>query len=179
MNIYFLRHVKTFNNINNILSGRFETDIIPNQTILIGDSNICFDIVYSSTAKRCIDTLQLLPNYYLNTDIIYTNDLLERSIGILENIPRDVAKKKYPEFFVNGKLKVDSIIPYGETIADVIQRTSSLTNKIMNTSGEINILICSHNQTLKIMHAMIKNISITNEYWNSKNFDHGTITKIL
>lgn len=179
MSIYFLRHAKTFNNMNHILSGQSETNIVPNQTIFFEDTSICFDVIYSSTAKRCIDTLQLLPACYFSANIIYTDVLLERSIGILENTTRDEAQKKFPELFINGKINIDCIIPNGETINDVVCRISLLTNNILATNDKHNCLICSHNQTLKIMYALIKNIPITNEYWYNKNFKPGEITKIL
>lgn len=179
MNVYFLRHAKTYNNTNNVLSGRCETDIIPNQKIVFEKFPISFDIIYSSTAKRCIDTLRLLPNGCFPNDIIYTDVLLERSIGILENKTRDEAQKDFPEFFINGKIDVDCIIPNGETINDVVSRISSLTNMILTTDDKSNCLICSHNQTLKIMYALIKNIAITNEYWHNKNFPQGVVIKIL
>lgn len=179
MSIYFLRHAKTYNNINSILSGQSETDIISNQQILFEDNPIYFDVIYSSTARRCVDTLQLLPSCYFSTDIIYTDVLLERSIGILENSSRNEAQKNFPELFINGKIDINSTIPNGETINDVVNRISSLADTILTSNYKNNCLICAHNQTLKIMFALIKNVPITNEFWCNKNFEPGVITRIV
>ena len=179
MSIYFLRHVKTYNNLNEILSGRHESNILPNQIIQLPKHNITFDIVYSSTSKRCRYTLGILPSELFISDVIYTDNLLERSLGILENLPKSHAIVTFPDLFVNGRISVNSTIPNGETLNDVILRVQSLTDLIMSIDKTKQCLICSHNQTLKIMYALIKRINITDEYWKRMDFTPGNIVKIL
>lgn len=178
MPIYFLRHVKTYNNLNEILSGRTETNILPNQSIVFSSAPEVFDIVYSSTATRCKDTLLLIPSAMLPTKIVYTDALLERSLGILENLPRYNAIRDFPDLFANGKIDVDSVISGAESINDIKTRVNSLTHKILDISLKKQCLICSHNQTLKVMYSIIKDIKISNMYWNNTNFNPGIITKI-
>ena len=81
--------------------------------------------------------------------------------------------------FVNGRISVNSTIPNGETLNDVILRVQSLTDLIMSIDKTKQCLICSHNQTLKIMYALIKRINITDEYWKRMDFAPGNIVKIL
>jgi broad specificity phosphatase PhoE len=178
MSIYFLRHVKTYNNFNNILSGRTETNILPNQHVHFQEDPIHFDYIFSSTAKRCIDTLTLVPQKFLVDNVKYTDNLLERSIGVLEGLTRVEAEQHFSNFFVNGKIGVNCIIPNGESIDDVVLRVKPLIETILSIEKESNCLICSHNQTLKIMYALIKNVPITDEYWHSTNFRQGVIIKI-
>lgn len=178
MSVYFLRHVKTYNNTYNILSGRNETNVLPNQFVQFQGEPIHFDYIFSSTAKRCKDTLNLIPNKFLANRIKYTDNLLERSIGVLEGLTRAEAEQHFSSFFVNGKIGVNCIIPNGESIDDVVLRVKPLIETILSIEKESNCLICSHNQTLKIMYALIKNVPITDEYWYSTNFRQGVIIKI-
>ena len=85
MSIYFLRHVKTYNNLNEILSGRHESNILPNQIIQLPKHNITFDIDYSSTSKRCRYTLGILPSELFISDVIYTDNLLTKRKGRYAN----------------------------------------------------------------------------------------------
>lgn len=177
MSIYFCRHVKTINNQKEILSGRAESDILPNQQLLF-PYHINFDIILCSTSNRCRETILLLPQNIKQIHIVYTKALLERNLGILENLSRKYAIKTYPELFQDGKLDIEAKIKNGEGIIDVVKRITPIVKYAKKASKNNNVLICSHNQTLKIMYALLKGIPLTNDYWKNLNFGNGMITKI-
>lgn len=179
MSLFFLRHVKTYNNVDARLSGRVETDILPKQIVELPQNDLIFDIVYSSTSKRCHDTLKLIYDLISCEEIYYTDALLERSLGKLENMPKRKAKTLFPNLFVNGRIGVDSNIPDGENINDVKQRVYPLIETVLPIAIEHQCLICSHNQTLKIMYAIIKEITITDNYWYENDFKQGMVFKVI
>lgn len=179
MSLFFLRHVKTYNNVDERLSGRTETDIIPHQNVELTQDNLIFDIVYSSTSIRCRDTLKLINDLISCEKIYYTETLVERSLGKLENMPKSEAEILFPSLFINGRIGVDKDIPDGETINDVKQRVNSLVETVLSIASKHQCLVCSHNQTLKIMYAMINKITITDSYWHDKDFKQGVVIKVI
>lgn len=177
MAIFFLRHAKTVNNLKDIISGRIETEILPD-TNLVLDGNVSFEYIYCSTYKRCRDTIAMLPTHMYNGKINFAEELQERSVGFLEGMEREVAMELYPHLFHQNKLSVNAEIEGGETIQDVQNRIEEVVQDIIIKGTYMNVLVCSHNQTLKVIYAMIHNIEITDEYWANTNFLNGTIVRI-
>lgn len=110
----------------------------------------------------------------MQKNISFMPCLKERNLGILEGMNRTEAVQQFPHLFENRKLKVSAKIPGGESIDDVKQRISVLTDNLLMHKDK-QIMVCSHNQTLKILLAEIKGISITDTYWQSVNFNNGEI----
>lgn len=177
MAIYLLRHVKTVNNQNNIISGRIDAEILPESQITLID-DVTFDYIYCSTSERCKKTVELVPPYMCKTSVEYIDSLQERSVGFLEGMEKDKALEKYPELFCNNKLLVNAVIEGGEALCDVRYRVKDIVEDIMNNKSGKNVLICSHNQTLKVIYAMLKNIDITDDYWGSIDFSNGKIIEV-
>lgn len=178
--LYFIRHLKTNVNNENIISGQIDFDILPDQQIIYNKELKGEEfIVYSSPSKRCIDTVKKLDEIVTIKDFSIDERLLERNLGILEGISKIDAQNKYPDLFYKGRIRVDANIQNAENVEDVVLRISNFLKSIVEISKNKNILICSHNQTLKIMYALINNIRITNEYWISFDFENGKIIKIL
>ena len=174
MSIYFLRHIKTVDNLLGNISGSSDSDILPEQSLCIS----CmmterFDQIYCSPIQRCRDTIALLPTS-MQKNLSFIPCLKERSLGILEGMNRTEAMQQFPHLFENKKLKVYAQIPGGESIGDVQRRISGFVD-ILLTNKDRQILVCSHNQTLKILLAEIIGISITDAYWQSVNFHNGEI----
>lgn len=175
MSIYFLRHIKTDNNLNKIITGRAEANVLPCQKIEFPNNSIIyFDSILCSESRRCRETIKLIPEI-TSSNIEYYDELLERDVGILEGIRRDDAILRYPKLFKDKKLCVKADIPNGESIDDVIARLERFIPFLKENQCEKNILICSHNQTLKIFFKMLKNAPITDEYWQTYNFENGKI----
>lgn len=176
--LYFLRHFKTLNNINNVISGRSVSPVVA--TNIFTSTNTIFSKIYCSPAERCQITMNALPNIVLkNAEIIVDERLLERNLGVLEGIPRNTAIKSYPNLFSNSKLDVFSTPPHGESYETFFERLFQfyidLTNNMIDTQ---NILICSHNQTLKMLYHIVTKNNITSISWEKISFDNGVITPI-
>ena len=177
MAIYLLRHVKTVNNQSNIISGRSDAEILPDQKIMFTD-DVTFDYIYCSTSERCKKTVELIPTYMCKTSVEYLDSLQERSVGFLEGMEKDKAIQYYPELFYRKKLSVDAMIEGGETLSDVRHRVEDIIQDIVNNKSNKNTLICSHNQTLKVIYAMLKSIIITEDYWESIDLPNGRIIEV-
>lgn len=178
MSIFFLRHIKTTYNQKGVISGQFDAEPLPNQSLVLPPGlSVYFDRVISSPSKRCRATIELLPiNCY--DSIEFTDQLIERNVGILESLSKQSAIAQYPHLFCDGNLDINAMIPNGESIMAVAERVLSLSDEIVSAPYTSNILICSHNQTLKVLYALLKNIPLTNDFWNAINFKNGTLVNI-
>lgn len=178
MSIYFLRHIKTIHNQRNLISGCADTEPLSEQSLILPtELSVHFDRVLSSPLKRCKATIELLPIHCYDS-IEFTEQLIERNVGILEGLSKTTAVKQYPHLFCEGKLDVNAAIPNGESVVMVAERVSSLAKEIARESQTMNILVCSHNQTLKVLLAVLKEIPLTNDYWREINFKNGTLVNI-
>lgn len=175
--LFFLRHLKTDFNRNNIISGNEDSEILSGQSVKIRSSErISFDTVLCSPLKRCRTTVSLIPDTHI-LPIIYTDALSERNMGVLEGLDRTEAQARYPFLFCRSKIDVSAYIPGGETIYDVQKRLKVIA-KYISVNQDKNILICSHNQTLKILFFTLNGITITNDAWHRLNFPNGVIIKV-
>ncbi|MCM1228068.1 MAG: histidine phosphatase family protein [Clostridium sp.] len=177
MSLYFLRHLKTNYNRDNIISGKENSEILSGQKIInLPTTDIKFDVVLSSPLKRCHSTLSLISKDYM-LSIKYMNALSERDMGVLEGISRAEAKIKYPSLFCGSKINVLADIPDGESIYEVQKRLEVIANYI-NANQDKNILICSHNQTMKILYFTLNGILVTNDVWQCINFPNGVMINV-
>ncbi|MDE5758338.1 MAG: histidine phosphatase family protein [Allobaculum sp.] len=178
MSIYFLRHIKTTYNQDGIISGCADAEVIPGQSLVLPPGMpVYFNRILSSPLKRCQATIELLPNSCYDSIEIF-DCLIERNVGILEGLSKKVALTQYPFLFCDGKIDVDAIIPNGESISEVAERISIIAKEILLASVEMNILVCSHNQTLKVLFAILRKIPLTNNYWKKVNFKNGVLINI-
>ena len=176
-NLFFLRHLRTENNANNVISGQSDARIIQEASYQI-DLNL-FDKIYCSPSLRCIETIKLIDNNFdgLN-NIVYDRRLLERSMGLLEGLPKSESKRKYPELFLRGAFNVFRTPPQGECFESFQQRIQEIYNDLLNENRQRNILVCSHNQTLKLLRLMVLDKEVTQQSWIEFSFKNGVITQI-
>lgn len=177
MAIYLLRHAKTANNTKHIISGRSDIGTLPDINVEINGSKF-FEYIYCSTAKRCKDTVAMLKRNAYNGEIFFLEELQERCVGILEGMEKKVALELYPNLFYGNKLSVTAQVDGGETIQNVRDRVEWVVQEVLIKGANNDVLICSHNQTLKVIYAMIENIEITDQYWVNTNFMNGIIVKV-
>lgn len=175
-NIFLLRHFKTENNLYGLINGRsLEIKIIDTKPKNI--SNLYnFDFIFCSTALRCKQTLSIYSPYIICENIIYTENLLERNMGIMEGKKRKEMIKDFPRLFKNKYFDVFKTPPSGESFSDLEKRCKIFLASISDLEG--NILICSHNQCLKMLYFLIKKQKINNEVWNELSFPFGEIFAI-
>lgn len=153
-NIFFLRHLKTSNNDLCIISGQSDSEIIDTNRCFIDISR--FDKIYCSPSLRCVKTIELLGKQsYTISRIVYDKRLLERNMGNLEGVKKEEAKKKYPELFKEGAFNVFKTPPQGESYECFNKRITDFYNEYLCENKSNNILVCSHNQTLKLLRLLI------------------------
>ncbi len=176
-NIFFLRHAKTLNNDLCIISGQSDSNIISEDYLKI-DFNY-FDKIYCSPSLRCIDTLDILNCMPFSIcNVLYDKALLERNMGHLEGMLKIDGLSKYPDLFTNGSFDVFKTPPQGESYKTFKNRVYCFYNDCLNTNDQLNILVCSHNQTLKLLRLFILNKKVTHETWLEHSFKNGEIEKI-
>ena len=174
--IFLLRHLKTYNNNFGCISGQTDSPIL-NENNIIENSNIMkyIDIIYSSPSKRCLDTLQYIPD--LHMEPIIDNRLLERNMGDFEGCPRSALYHQYPDLFLNSNGKIqfrfELTPPNGDSYSDFSKRISSFCEEVMPFNEECNILICSHNQTLKMIYFVLAGIHPSKKDWGKITFPNG------
>ena len=178
--IYFLRHQKTVNNKLGIISGQADSPILHEKTYIKNDcASRQIDYVYSSPSRRCLDTLQDIPN--ISIVPIIDKRLLERKMGDFENFSREELYKKYPEYFENIdgsiRFRFELTPPNGESFFEFKERISSFCKEEILSKNSRNILICSHNQTMKMMYFILEEIQPSQKTWKSIIFPNGKIVE--
>lgn len=181
--IILLRHQKTINNYSGFISGQSDSPILE-KSLHVKNSDIAkhMDVIYSSPAQRCLDTLQHIQNLPIIPTII-DKRLLERNMGDFESRPRKQLFRQYPDLFrnINGKIlfRFELTPPHGESFSDFSKRISSFCKEVIFANKERNILICSHNQTLKMMYFILLGIEPSEENWMQTSFPNGQCIPIL
>lgn len=176
--IYLLRHQATYNNELGLISGQADSSIL-RETICKGNVDIIknIEVVYSSPSQRCIDTLRLVPE--LKVLPIIDKRLQERNMGDFENGSRQNLSQEFPAFFrnIDGQIcfRFELTPPNGESFLEFKERIDSFCLEEIIPRQECNILICSHNQAIKMMYFVLKGILPTKETWNRINFPNGEI----
>lgn len=176
--IYFLRHQTTFNNKLGLVSGQADSPILDEKIFKENDDSIKnIGVIYSSPSQRCLDTLHLIPE--LTILPIMDKRLMERKMGDFENCSRQELYQKFPSFFrnIDGQIcfRFELTPPNGESFSEFESRISSFCSEIIIPYKEHDILICSHNQTIKMMYFVLKGVPPTQKTWNSITFPNGEI----
>lgn len=175
--IFFLRHLKTLNNDLHIISGQSDSEIIKTDCLKIDFSG--FNKIYCSPSQRCIRTIRLLGNQSdAISSIIYDKRLLERNMGSIEGMLKKEGKYKYPELFRGETFDVFKTPPGGESFECFKERVKAFYNEFLCAKQGDNILICSHNQTLKLLRLIILEKDITYQSWAEYSFKNGELTEI-
>lgn len=174
---FFLRHLETINNHNQLLNGsEMNIPILERHPI---PCEIAIDIIFCSTALRCRQTTEIFLENHLVHSLFYSDLLLERDLGILQGKDRYAAAKEYPNIFQGSKLNVFATPPGGETYEHFFDRAVKAKNWInQNSDNTDNILICSHNQFLKMLLFLFKKSSVDGKKWNELTFPYGKIVPI-
>lgn len=176
--IYFLRHLETFHNELGLISGQCDSPITKNRIV---KDDCCavskIQSIYSSPSQRCIETLRLIPELPVSPET--DRRLLERNMGEFENCSRQELYQRYPMFFkkTNGRIsfRFELTPPQGESLLDFRDRIASFCSEKILPYIEYNILICSHNQTMKMIYFALKGFSLTEDTWNTISFPNGEV----
>lgn len=180
--IYFLRHQKTFNNKYEVISGQADSPIL-SEDIYIEEDFMTkgIEIIYTSPSQRCLDTLKYIPNLTVTPRI--DTRLLERNMGDFENGSRKELYEKYPEYFktINNKIlfRLQCTPPNGESFSEFKERVDSFCKEMIFPNKRRNIMICSHNQTMKMIYFILNGEQLSEEKWESIGFPNGEIVAYM
>lgn len=176
MHIYCLRHFQTKNNKKGLLNGEnFSVPIEKGEPIIFSSS---IDMVLCSPALRCYQTLHYLISSMPVCKVVYTKQLLERNLGDLEGKSRVEMARQYPDIFNGNRLSIFSTPPNGESFSAFYNRILEI-KKICYKYESKNILVCSHNQTLKMLYFILTEKEITQNTWEALSFPYGKITQLF
>ncbi len=170
----FLRHLETANNARQLISGKSLAQPIEKEKRITSSYSI--DLIYCSDALRCRQTIDCYLKTNQTVPVQYMKLLCERDMGIWEGGLKSSIVKSNPELFVDGRFRIFSTPPSGESYVDFKNRASEALKLMDKEKGRI--LICSHNQFLKMLVLTLSNTVITQEVWNSIDFPYGKILSL-
>ncbi len=175
--IFLLRHLKTLNNDLHIFSGQSDSEIIKTDCLKIDLSR--FNKIYCSPSQRCVKTIKVLGNQSdIISSIIYDKRLQERNMGSLEGMLKKEGKHIYSGLFRGENFDVFKTPPNGESFECFKERVKAFYDEILCSKQGNNILVCSHNQTLKLLRLFILEKNITYQSWAGYSFINGELTEI-
>ena len=165
--LYVLRHCKTLFNEKNIVSGQTDCPLLEysvNYSILSKESQLESYILISSPLNRCVLTGKILQTQSgLQISSSTDSRIIERNMGILEGKKRCELFKEY------------MTPPMGESFDEFKFRITSFSHSIEKMLLKNNIIICSHNQALRMLTAIIKD----KQFEDIPKYPNGLVQKLL
>ncbi len=177
--LYVLRHCKTLFNEEKLISGQSDCPLINysvDYSILNKKDYRNSYILISSPLSRCVLTGKILQSRSnLQISSFVDSRIIERNMGILEGKKRCDLIKEYPNFFFNGKFKDYMTPPMGENYYDFRFRITSFAFSMEKLLSEHNVIVCSHNQALRMLTAIING----KQYADIPKYPNGIVKEIF
>lgn len=183
--LYLLRHFPTELNIKGVIVGQSDVyvskDIAANFDFVDIPQNI--NEILCSPLQRCIITAnRFLEQYQICYNQVPTISIVslltERNMGDWEGRPKEYVIQKNGSLFKNGYMIPYITPPNGESLPIFISRGEKLLNTIFDKLKNENLVICAHNQILKLLaHLYFKDTSLSN--WGKINFKHGRLVDLF
>lgn len=176
--IFFLRHCKTLYNSEKIITGQSNVRIVD---FFIDNNGLDFSNsmlnIISSPSTRCIETVnRFVIKTNCNYNLVTDKRLLERNMGDWQGVSKDTVMTQNPSLFSNNTFIPLYTPPNGESYLVFKSRIQNFVAEVQKKSGTF--LICSHNQTLKMLYCMLLSLEIPNN-WPDWNFKNGTVIRII
>ncbi len=179
MKIFVIRHGETDSNQNGFVMGNRvdeslnETGIKQAETIvtdLVGEK---FDVIFSSTLKRALETAQII-NKQLNLQVVVDKRIVERDFGSLTGKSWNQIEKEFRStaHTEDRAQKYDYTSFGGETAEDVKQRLLSFLDLVKKEYGSKKVLIIAHGGIMKMLqHLYTEGEIFTPENGSLHSFD--------
>ena len=182
--LFVVRHCKTQYNIELRISGQFDSPIV-DYTVDVSELNKEIVqhsglVIITSPAARCIHTAKLIARQY-NGQITLQSDarLLERRMGVWEGeLKSNITGRKQCEI-INGHFDPYFTPPNGESINSCKQRINSFLIDLRNQKWDSPVLICGHNQILKLLKFHVNRMHDLTNYWGTESFANGKIERLF
>jgi broad specificity phosphatase PhoE len=178
--LYFIRHCRSSFNSENIISGQIDVklDNCVIDTSVYNSSVSEGIIVISSPASRCLITSEkICRKIHTENGFLIDDRLIERGRGSFEGRLREEVIKENPHYFNSDKFIYSLTPPNGESFHLFSERVDSFYLYLDQISNDNNVIVCSHNHTLKLLYSKIMNIKL-DKIWYSENFKNGILYKI-
>lgn len=176
--LYFMRHCATNFNQTNYISGASDVPIVCHKidiSCYTHEKKVC---IVSSPLTRCLETSQILSSQIQVSEIKKDERLQERDMGLLDGQIRSTAIKQFPQLFsVGGKFIPTLTPPSGESYNAFLGRVESAWVDILNMLNYSDVIIVSHNQTLKLLYSVIFDLD-AKSIWETINFENGKLVHI-
>lgn len=181
--LFVLRHCRTEYNATHRVSGQSDSSIIDfsidtSALDLISIPHHNF-IIISSPLTRCIQTA----TYFLKQrnefhSQIYTDPrIIERGMGCWEGKLKKDILNKYPQYCYCGQINPLCTPPCGETFTEFTTRIDEFLQDLQEMSQNATILICAHNQSLKLLkYRLTKSVDLL-DFWGSFSLQNGKIER--
>lgn len=167
--IYLARHGESQWNILNIIQGQKDIPLTNKgilQAQLLGKRliNEKIDKIYSSDLSRAHETAKIIGEI-INVDVVPMKEFREINFGIWEGMSKEELLANYKweyELWMREPEKL--VLEGGETLAELQYRAMEGIKKILSSKKDNcnNILIVSHNATIKALILGLLDISISN-----------------
>ena len=158
--LIFFRHAKTELNDGSFLGVRRNPSIIKPIEI---DCNECFNVVYTGTLKRTIETGELLKS----KEFCQSHLLDEIDYGLAEGLTLKELNNSFPEIVQSWQKNEDPKFPDGESQLDVSNRIQNFINKGFTKNKTA---IVTHNVVLRALLGKVYKQPVYN--WHKMNPIH-------
>lgn len=182
--LFALRHCKTQNNIEKRISGQSDSLIIDYSVdISILDQEVIYKLglnVITSPAPRCLKTIDVIKQHIPGKITIQTDErLLERHMGLWEGKFKKSIMTHTAWETINEHINPYHTPPNGESISKCIKRIDEFLIDLEHNSLNTPIMICGHNQTLKLLKFQLFKLPNLIDFWKAESFENGKVERLL
>jgi broad specificity phosphatase PhoE len=176
MRLIVIRHGQTVENATGYLMGHNPgqlTKLGKEQAKSLGKrlAKEKIDLIYCSDLKRTKDTLKEVLKYHRDTPVIYSSDIRERNLGVLQGTKRsDLNWDKIPGRYMKKKPKG------GESLNHLKQRANKFLNYLKTNHPKESVFIMTHGGVLRILNALLSGGSIVESFKKFK-FENTSISE--
>lgn len=177
--LFLMRHCKSLYNEQNKISGQTDCKIINYNIDYSALKKVVFSknvLIICSPLSRCLDTINYLQEtIHTSWPVKLENQILERGMGEWEGKDKDKIVKCFPEYFINSKFISTQTPIGGEKYEEFVKRVFLFTQNLEEVLVDNHVIICSHNQTLRMIKAMLNKI----DYDLVPGYENGVIVKLF
>ena len=114
--------------------------------------NVNITNIIASDIERAKETSLIVSNI-IHVPVSYDTHLREQNKGLINGLEKEMAIKKYPEYFQN--VRVDTVYPEGESLKNLYERIKEYY--LTMASIEDNTLIVTHRGVINMLYYLTQN----------------------
>ena len=184
LGLYVMLHCRTEYNLTHKISGQSNLSIVDFSINTSALDLISFKhsgiTIISSPLVRCLQTVSLLLKQYniFHPYIHVDSRIIERGMGCWEGEFKVDILREHPQYNYCGRINPLLTPPCGETIDDFLTRINEFIRDLRIISQYTPILICAHNQSLKLLLYLLTGRTDLLDFWISYCFENGKLEHI-